>query len=160
MLGNPKRKGKIEWRDNPQFQHADFLLIVCLMCQRIEAFTNSIITCRSKLDNTTLGETLGQVSLDQMKKATEHVIDGTECEDPVMNKLFSSVKGNCSSVGHSNEAAVVGRQKFFSMWHYMGPPAIFKTLSPDDQCSIRVKLYAINGTHKIPTTKDMMNEEL
>ena len=46
------------------------------------------------------------------------------------------------------------------MWHYFGPPAVFKTMSPDEQDNMRVKLYAITGEHKIPTTKDMMDEEM
>lgn len=46
------------------------------------------------------------------------------------------------------------------MCHYIVPPAAFKSLSPDDECSMCVKLYAINGEHKIPTTQGMMNEEM
>lgn len=73
----------------PQFHHAEFLLIVCKLYQKMESFTNSIITCRSPLDNTAVGVTLGQVSLDQLQQDTKHVLDGTKNNDPVGNKLFA-----------------------------------------------------------------------
>ena len=46
----------------------------------------------------------------------------------------------------------------FSFWHYFGSPAIFFTITPCDECSFRVRLYATCKEHKIPNVEDIMNQ--
>ena len=41
-----------------------------------------------------------------------------------------------------------------------GSPSIFFTVSPDDECSWRVRLYAnTNKSFKFPSTEDIMDNE-
>ena len=75
-----------------------------------------------------------------------------------MKKLLSSVKGHCTSIGHSNEAATVARQKYFSLWHFFGAPAILMTFTPYDECSFRVELYAATEEHKVPGVNYIQDE--
>ena len=78
-----------------------------------------------------------------------------------IQRMFSSISISCQSVGQSNDAAKVARKKYFSLWHLFGSPAVFFTVSPCDECSWRVRLYAkANLTHKFPTTEDIMNNEV
>ena len=62
-------------------------------------------------------------------------------------------------IGHSNEAAMEARQKLFSLWHLFGCPAIFFTITPCDECSFRVRLYATCSKQRIPTVEDCLDEE-
>ena len=128
----------------PQFHRADFILVIYAMYQRAQCFSNSIITCRSKLDSSTLGDKLSTVTHDKLEAVTRQVLDGrgSSTGNATMNQLFHSISANCKSVGHSNEAAAVARKKTFATWQYFGAPAIFATASPCDENSLRVRLYA------------------
>ena len=109
----------------PQMQQSQFLLVVCSMYQRLLSFRKSFVMCKSNLDNSTLGEHLASLTEKQIEIATNHVINGQETNNIVLKRLFSSIRGHCSSIGHSNEAATTARFKLFSFWHYFGCPAIF-----------------------------------
>ena len=145
----------------PQFHRADFILVIYAMYQRAKSFQNSILTCRSSLDSTTLGEKLSTVTEEEIEAVTTQVLDGrgNKTTNATMNKLFHSISANCKSVGHSNEAAAVARRKTFATWQYFGAPAVFATASPCDENSLRVRLYATSETHKLPSLDDIMDEE-
>ena len=95
----------------PQMQQPQFLLILCSMWQRIESFTKCIIHCRSNFKNSTLADSLSQLTQHQVKRAARHVLNGEQTDNETIKKLFSSVKGQSSSLGHSNEAASFARHK-------------------------------------------------
>jgi hypothetical protein len=57
------------------------------------------------------------------------------------NQLIHIVSAACKSIPYSDEAAKEARAKLFSMWYTFGPPAVFFTISPGDECSFRIKLY-------------------
>ena len=99
----------------PQFQRADFILVLYAMFQRAQSFQNSVITCRSKLDSSTLGDQLSTITKEQLNSVTEQVLDGrgSNTSNATMNQLFHSITANCKSVGHSNEAAAVAKKKVF-----------------------------------------------
>ena len=149
------------WLSLPQFQRADFILVLYAMYQRVQSFQNSIITCKTKLNNTTLGEALSTITAEQLEETTTQVLAGRgqQTSNATMNKVFHSISANCKDVGHSNEAASVARSKIFAIWQYFGPPAIFATASPCDENSMRVRLYATSQTHKLPTLEQCMDEE-
>ena len=144
----------------PQFQRADFILVLYAMFQRAQTFQKSIITCQSKLSLSALGDKLSTITKEQLDSVTKQVLDGrgNNTSNATMNQLFSSISANCKSVGHSNEAAAVARKKCFATWQYFGPPAVFATTSPCDENSLRVRLYATSETHKLPTVEDLMDD--
>ena len=46
------------------------------------------------------------------------------------------------------------------MWQYFGPGSVFVTVCPCDECSFRVKMYAMYQDHQeVPTIEDMTEEE-
>ena len=125
------------------------------MWQRMGCFTKCIIHCRSNFKNSTLADSLSQLTQHQVERAARHVLNGEQTDNETIKKLFSSVKGQSSSLGHSNEAASFARHKLFSLWHYYGAPAVFFTVTPCDECSFRVRLYATCQEHKLPSIGDI-----
>jgi hypothetical protein len=57
------------------------------------------------------------------------------------HQLIHTVTAACKSIPFSDEAAKEARAKLFSMWYTFGPPAVFFTISPGDECSFRIKLF-------------------
>ena len=144
----------------PQMMRADFLLIICSMYQTAKCYTNAIITCRSTLNKSTVGNEVSKLTHHDLQIACNNLNNGDTQENNTVRRLFSSVSGACENIGQSNEAAKVARKKYFSMWHLFGSPAIFFTVSPCDECSFRVRLYAnSNQCHHLPSTEDIMNVE-
>ena len=102
-----------------------------------------IISRKSNFKSSTLSE----LTQEQVETAAKHILNGEETENETLKKLFKSIKGQTASLGHSNEAASFARQRLFSMWHYFGSPAVFFTVTPCDECSFRVRLYATCKEH-------------
>jgi len=50
-------------------------------------------------------------------------------------KLIHTVSAACKNVPYSDAAAKEARTKLFSMWYSLGPPSVFFTISPGDECS-------------------------
>ena len=98
----------------PQMQHPQFLLVLCSMWQRMESFSKCIISCKSSFKSSTLADALSELTQDHVETAARHILDGEETENETLKKLFKSIKGQCSSLGHSNEAASYARHKLFS----------------------------------------------
>ena len=38
-----------------------------------------------------------------------------------------------------------------ALWNYFGPGAVFLTVSPYDECSLRMKLFGTCTSHKLPS---------
>ena len=143
----------------PQLHQPQFLLVVCSMWQKMESFTKCIINCKSSFKQSTVADCLSTLSQSEVETAARHILSGEETTNPTLRKLFTSIRGQASSIGHSNEAASFARQKLFSLWHYFGAPAVFFTVTPCDECSFRVRLYATSEEHKLPDINDIENPE-
>ena len=44
------------------------------------------------------------------------------------------------------------------MWHYFGSPAVFFTVTPCDECSFCVRLYATCKEHSLPSTDGIVDK--
>ena len=135
----------------PQMQDSKFLLVLCSMYQRISSFQKCIITCKSSINGSPFADALSTFTQQQVETAARHLLKDEPTNNPVLKKSFSSIKGHCSSVAHSNEASTTAHQKLFSMWHYFGAPVVVVTFTPCDECSFRVRLYVISKEHKVPS---------
>jgi len=70
-------------------------------------------------------------------------------------KLIHTVSAACKNVPYTDEAAKEARTKLFSMWYSFGPPSVFFTISPGDECSFRIQLYVNLKMDRLPQpTKD------
>ena len=125
------------------------------MWQRIESFQKCIISCRSSIKSSTLADELSLLTESQVTRAAKHLLCGEEIDNVILKKLFSSIRAQSSALGRSNEAASFARFRLFSLWHYVGAPAVFFTVTPCDECSFRVRLYATCDEHKLPSIEDI-----
>jgi hypothetical protein len=94
------------------------------------------------LNGCTTGEHLSKISeseILELSKITKKDVSNQNGRPP--NQLIHTVSAACKSIPYSDEAAKEARAKLFSMWYTFGPPAVFFTISPGDECSFRIKLY-------------------
>ena len=95
------------------------------MWQKFESFTKCIINCKSDFKSSTVAECLSTLTQNEVETAARHILSGEETTNITLKKLFTSIRGQSSSIGHSNEAASFARQKLSSLWHYFDAPAVF-----------------------------------
>jgi hypothetical protein len=59
--------------------------------------------------------------------------------------FLKSVTTSCKVLGHTTEAAKEARMKVYAMSECYGTHSIFLTITPDDQCCFKVRMFANNG---------------
>ena len=68
--------------------------------------------------------------------------------------FLKSVTTSCKILGHTAEAAKEARKKVYALSDYFGPHSIFFTITPDDECNFRVRMYANQGKEIVIPTVD------
>ena len=98
------------------------------------------------------GRKVSKLTTHDIIKAVKAHKDGEKCNYKDGGQYFlKAVETSCRPIGHSNEAADYARKKYMSMWNYFGAPSLFLTISPCNEVSFRMKLYATADTHKLPS---------
>lgn len=59
--------------------------------------------------------------------------------------FLKSVTTSCKVLGHTAEAAKEARRKLYALSDYFGPHSLFFTVTPDDKCSFRFRMYVNKG---------------
>ena len=91
-------------------------------------------------------DVVSNLSKEDILKAAQRCDNGVAYSPNNMaSRFLNSISTSCRPVGHSNEAAKYARRQFFSLWVRFGAPSLFYTITPDDECSFRVRLYANGG---------------
>ena len=85
------------------------------MWQRMESFTKCIINCKSSFKSSTVADCLSTLTQQEVETAARHILSGEQTTNVTLKKLFTSIRGQSSSIGHSNGAASFARQKLFSL---------------------------------------------
>jgi hypothetical protein len=137
----------------PQFQKPNFVLVLGHILFRKQEFRSAFIKCMSKAgsDGITLGEHFSRITDQEIlhfaeaPNLQEGRSGGTEA-----SALLRTVKASCKSVPYSDEAATEARTKLFALWNYFGPPSVFFTVSPADECSFRVQLFCNTSKQCVP----------
>lgn len=142
----------------PQFHHPDFVLVVSHMITRIHSFRYASLRCRANTGDEHLAERISKLSESNLLSFINHNECVDESSDDIMHSYIKTISASCKCVGHSNEAAQLARHKLMNMWVTFGPPSIFFTISPCDECTIKVKLLATLTPQKLPST-DWSEEE-
>ena len=134
----------------PQFHRQDVILVMLGIYHRIKSFQTGIIQYKSKLnDGTSFAEGVSKLTSEDICRAVRRRDIGMrDCYSNVANRFLNSVSTFCRPIGQSNEAAKYTRRQYFALWDRFGPQALFFTLTPDDECSFRVRLYS-NGGKKV-----------
>jgi len=128
----------------PLFQRSDIILVICHIYFRRKSFQSAYLKCMSKSSQNghTTGEYLSNITeseIIELSKKKKNEINGQI--GATSTRLIHSVTAACKSIPYSDEAAKEARTKLFSMWYNFGPPAVFFTISPGDECNFRIKLY-------------------
>jgi hypothetical protein len=125
----------------PMFQHPDIILVISHMYFRKKSFQSAYLKCMSRSSDYGLstGEALSRISESELLGISMNTrLDATSQSQKNANSLIHTVSAACRSVPYCDEAAKESREKLFSMWYTFGPPAVFFTVSPGDECSFRI----------------------
>ena len=69
----------------------------------------------------------------------------------VAGKMIKILKGTSRSSRYSKESAKFHRRKHWALCDYFGLPAVFLTITPCDECTFRVRLFAdADNRHILP----------
>jgi hypothetical protein len=147
-----------------QFMRPDFILVCYHMLCRHASYKTGIIKCKTQHKGKTLAEKISQITVDDIKKAAsqlsseQHINDQNMASSTTAFSFLKSVTSSCKVLGHTAEAAKEARRKVFAMTEYFGTHSIFFTVTPDDECTFTVRMYANMGK-KINIPKCDCNED-
>lgn len=143
----------------PQFMRGDFILVVMYMYNRIRSYISGIVTCKSNpVAGLPFADAISQLSTNDITKAAERASKRSHNDDrdtSLAGKFIDKISTSCKVIGYSAAAASEARRKMFGYCDRLGMPSMFVTVSPDDECSFRVRLWASAGTEI-----DMLNLDL
>lgn len=125
-----------------EFLRGDTILVLHHMYGRQLSFKSGVITCRSNESGITLGEKFANVSVKQLQTILEK---GESQADSETRKLIKGISTSCRVLGHTPEAAQHARRNGFAYQDYFGINSVFCTITPCDECSFRVRLFADPG---------------
>ena len=90
--------------------------------------------CWSLINGVTLGETLSRFTNENFMNASP--------TNEAMESLLKAITTSCRALGHTPEAAQFARKCYFALIDHFGLNSLFLSITPDDLCSFRVRLYA------------------
>ena len=123
----------------PQFMTAETILILHHIFSRQISFDTGIMTCRNKHGSRDFTRQINSLKASDFEDRE----DGSDPRsDYRVNSVVNSITTSCKSLGHTSEAAGAARQRQFAMMDYFGLNSLFLTITPDDECNFRVRLYA------------------
>ena len=151
-----------------EFHSADFNLFVNDRIMKQVIFANARLQCNLKFaDAKSMGEKYGSLTSDTLKTAIEQARSASSAYqgyNSTGNAFLRSVNAACNNLPHTNEASSDAKQKYFANIVRFGLPALFITISPDDQRSLWISVYAAKNTEKFwstePTTSEYSDENL
>ena len=131
----------------PQFMESEFILVANYLLGRILSFESAKIKCRPRLDEdgNAVGDEIGKMTVEEIQAATEdEQRNGSTDSNGVKgraNMFLKAVRASCRQLGMSEEAAKSARRKCFALQDHFGLHSLFVTITIDDECSFRVRLY-------------------
>lgn len=146
-----------------QFMRPDFILVCYHMLCRNASYTTGIIKCKSNFKGKTLAEKISQLSVHDIKEASLDLTSKQQNNLPLTSTttaatFLKSISTSCKVLGHTTEAAKEARRNVYALTEYFGAHSIFFTVTPDDECTFTVRMYANNG-EKIKLPKCDCTEE-
>ena len=148
----------------PQFMRSEFVLLANHMLNRVLSYKSAVVKCRPIMDNqgTSFGDAIANMTIDDIREAVDEEVktdrlqrncrasskqnfNCTRRSATSAQKFLKAVRTSCRSMGHTKEAAEYARRKCFALQDYFGMHSLFFTITPDDECSFRIMLYANAG---------------
>jgi YHS domain-containing protein len=124
----------------PQFMRSEVVLVLEHMFARHISYKTGIVKLRSNIGGQKVGDILGNCTVEDFKKILENEEDNSLSE-PV-KQLMNSISTTCQALGHTEDAAKFARRCHYATMDHFGLNSLFLTISPCDECSFRVRLFA------------------
>ena len=135
----------------PQFMRGDFILVILHVFNRMKSFQSGVITCRAtKIDGKLFAEMESTLTKEQIRKAADNMTKGIE-DSSIACQFLQKTETSCKSIGYTAAAARANRRLMYALCDRYGIPSIFFSLTPDDECSFRVQLWA-NARERVKMT--------
>ena len=100
--------------------------------------------------DSTLGKKMAEISMSALKKAATLADLGKQVGG-VAGRLIETLKGTSRLSGYSKESAKFHRRQHWALCDYFRLPAVFFTITPCDECTFRVRLFAdADNPHVLP----------
>ena len=133
-----------------QFMRPDFILVCYHLLCRCESYTTGLIKCKSDYRGEPLAEKISKLTANDIECAVSDLsmrqLDGDDSHTRnVSSSFLKSVTTSCKVLGHTTEAAKEARRKMYSLTDRFGPHSLFFTITPDDLCTYRVRMFAAEG---------------
>ena len=150
-----------------EFHNATFNLFANDRIMKANVFSSARLQCNLRYqDSQAMGEKFGTMKSSKLSEAIDKARSDEfyQNRNEVADSFLKSVNAICSDLPHTNEASVDAKSKYFSYLVKFGLPALFVTISPDDERSVWISVYALNNCEKLwhsePTTEDLSDEYL
>lgn len=129
----------------PQIIRGDFLRVVLHMNNQIKSFQSGLITCRStQVHGQPFTEVISTLTKDQSKASADKLLKIVP-DSSVAGEFLQKTETSCKTIGYTAVAVRVNRQLMYSLFDRYRIPSIFFTVSPNEECSFRVRLWANSG---------------
>jgi hypothetical protein len=122
-----------------QFMVGPTILVMNHIYNRQMSYISGVMTCRSTLNGVSLGEKLSKLTVEDLELVQENNTDNLHENT---KGLMKSISTSCKAMGHTDKAAKYAQHCCFAMLDYYILNSLFSTMTPDDECSFRVRLYA------------------
>ena len=145
----------------PQFKKSDFVFLACQALCRIMSYRSDLVKCRPIIDTngSRMGEQISKMTIEDVKEAikedktrnnaTDYTSSSTHNgRESIGAKFLKAVSTSCRAFGTSKEAAEYARRKCFALQDYFRMHSLFLTITPDDKCCFRIRLY-VNSKKKV-----------
>ena len=125
-----------------EFMRGDTILVLNHMYGRQLSYKSGVITCRSNVGGTSMGEKFSSITVDELQG---YLNEDAPNLSPTVRKFVKGIDTSCRALGYTPEAAQYARRSGFAYQDYFGLNSVFITISPCDECSFRVRLFANPG---------------
>ena len=135
----------------PHFHEAEFVLTVQNLIMKDSIFNSARMHCSiAHGQSGRMSEAYGNMTAEQLESAIQDARynSGKQYSMNPENHYLRSIRASCQSLPHTIESANFHRTHYFSYLSRFGMPAIFLTVTPDDQNSFRVLVYGLKKNDK------------
>jgi hypothetical protein len=128
---------------HPPMHHGNFILVVHNIFARQKAFKTALIRCSDSFRNGTYGEAFAGMRSGEVAAGVAREQAGQAgTSRGVVGSFLGSIDAASADMAHTNEASKIARQNMFSLVVRYGLPAIFFTVTPDDEMCFRIRVHA------------------
>ena len=130
----------------PHFRQAQFILVCLHLLNRKLSYKSGNMMCKLKPSGSSMNiaEKLSTFTPEELNSAADRRAKNLPINKPA-DAILKKVVTSCKPIGQSSAAAKAARRNYLALSDHFGLGSIFFTVSPCDQCSFCVQLFARPG---------------